>query len=305
MDNVYTLLKSRYISAFGHLLWMLMLTKDRAARLKYFASHPNQLVRNVVWRLPRTRSDQNHIFVVGAPRSGTTLMKLILSVHPNLKGPGYETGIFMYKNIFDFKFTGFTKDEIDQIIHRSRDIVQFFDGFAIANLQKLGGERFVEKTPPHVLKLDFLLTHFPNAHVVNIYRDGRDCYCSAQHHPNVVQGRSVKRYATYWKKCIQARLNVGKSDRVFDVKYEELTANPAKHVADVMAFLGEEYDPRQIDPTYYSQNKSINSKKAYLEKLAQPIKTASQGRWKTELSSDDVEQFNQIAGDELRLLNYL
>ena len=232
-------------------------------------------------------------------------MKLILSVHPNLKGPGYETGIFMYKNIFDFQFTGFTRKEIDHIIHQSNDIVQFFDAFAIANLQKLGGGRFVEKTPPHVLKLNFLLNHFPNAQVVNIYRDGRDCYCSAQHHPNVVQGRSVKRYANYWKKCIQARLNIGAHNRVFDIKYEDLTDNPSLHVEKMMAFLGEDYDPRQIDPTYYSQNKSINSKKAYLQKLAQPIKSASQGRWKTELSAEELEQFHQIAGDELNQLQYL
>ncbi|NET40550.1 sulfotransferase [Okeania sp. SIO2B3] len=33
----------------------------------------------------------------GAPRSGTTLMKLILGAHPNLTGLSYETGIFMYK----------------------------------------------------------------------------------------------------------------------------------------------------------------------------------------------------------------
>ena len=282
-----------------------MLTKDRATRLKYFAKHPDQLVRNVIWRLPRTRSSQNHIFVVGAPRSGTTLVKLILSVHPNLKGPGYETGIFMYKNIFDFKFTGFTQEELDQIIHQSNDIVQFFDSFATANLQKLGGTRFVEKTPPHVLKLDFLLNSFPNAQVVNIYRDGRDCYCSAQHHPNVVQGRSVKRYAHYWKKCVQTRFNIGTHNRVFDIKYEDLTDNPSFHVEKIMEFLGEEYDPRQIDPNYYSQNKSINSKKAYLQKLAQPIKTASQGRWKTELSPEDMEQFHQIAGEELKVLQYL
>lgn len=281
-----------------------MLTNDRATRLKYFVSHPDQLIRNIVWRLPKTQSSQDHIFVVGAPRSGTTLVKLILSVHPNLKGPGYETGIFMNKNIFDFKFTGFTRDELDDILAQSTDIVQFFDRFAMANLQKLGGQRFIEKTPPHVLKIGFLLKHFPNAQIVNIYRDGRDCYCSAQHHPNVVQGRSAKRYAHYWKKCIRARLDVGSDRRVFDVKYEDLTADPEQHVTQIMNFLGEDYDPRQIDPDYYSKNTSINSQKSYLQKLAQPIKAASQGRWKTELSQADIDQFHHIAAKELTSLGY-
>lgn len=121
-------------------------------------------------------------------------------------------------------------------------------------MEKAGGLPFIEKTPQHILRLDFLLKHFPNAKFINLFRDGRDSYCSARHHQNIPQGKDIVRYAYYWKKCINARLKQGESENIFDVKYEDLTTNPEQIVREIMKRLGEEYDPRQIQPEYYSQN---------------------------------------------------
>ncbi len=272
--------------------------------LQQFAEHPNHLHKNIRWRLfVNTISEKNHIFVFGAPRSGTTLMKLILGAHSRLSGPGYETGIFMYKNIFQFQFDGFSTAELDQIRRDSQDIVQFFDTFAERSLQKNPGDVFIEKTPPHVLQLNFLKKHFPNARFINIVRDGRDCFCSARRHPNVVQGSHVERYAKYWRRCIQSRLKHDQPN-IFDVRYEDLVNDPETQVRAVMAFLQEEYEPNQIDPAYYSQNKIAQTGKQHFSKLAQPINNSSQKRWTTEISAQEIEQFQAIAGSELQTLGY-
>ncbi|MEO1622492.1 MAG: sulfotransferase [Cyanobacteria bacterium J06632_3] len=282
-----------------------MLTRERRERLLKFTLNPSNLLRNISYRIPKNISKERHIFVVGAPRSGTTLIKQILAVHTNLSGPGYETGIFMFKDIFSFGFPGFDAEEISTLLEQSQDIVQFFDRFAAENLTKEGGQRFVEKTPPHVLRLRFLLKHFPNAQFINIVRDGRDCYCSAQHHPYILQARSVEAYARYWKRCIQSRLHEDTHPNIYDIKYEDLVRDPETHVRKLMDFLGEQYDPRQIDSAYYSQNRAIDTNKKYLNNLAKPISNKSEQRWMREMSSSDVAIFNSIAGEGLKQFGYV
>jgi len=270
-----------------------------------FLKNPQAIPKNISLRLPKTISSEPHIFVFGAPRSGTTLMKLILGAHPNLISFGYETGLFMYRDIYKFTYEGFTATDIATLIEQSQDIVQFYDQFTQRITQKNGGQRFIEKTPQHVLRLKFLLKHFPNAKFINMIRDGRDGYCSARHHQNVPQGKSIIRYASYWKKCINARLKQGEKENIIDVKYEELTQNPEQIVRQIMAFLGEEYDAKQIDSQYYSQNTITQDSRQEFRKLSKSIDQLSQGRWKKELTESEVQQFHKIAGRELEILGYV
>ncbi|NEP40794.1 MAG: sulfotransferase, partial [Okeania sp. SIO2H7] len=252
--------------------------------------NPTRLPKNVIWRFPKSKSHQRHIFVFGAPRTGTTLMKLILGVHPNLTGPGYETGIFMYKELFSIPFSEITKSEIEDIQKQSQDIVDYFDRLAECTLKKVGGTRFIEKTPPHVLRIDFLAKYFPNAQFINMYRDGRDCYCSARNHVNVVQGKSIERYAKYWKKCVDARLNQGNNPNILDVKYEELTLDPETVIKQTMNFLEEDYHPSQLDPNQYSQNTITNSKRPEFAQLSKPINSSRINRYKQELTSEQIDK---------------
>ncbi|NES72298.1 MAG: sulfotransferase [Okeania sp. SIO2D1] len=266
--------------------------------------NPARLPKNIIWRFPKSTSHQRHIFVFGAPRSGTTLMKLILGAHPNLTGPGYETGIFMYREIFSLTFYGLTQLEIENIQKQSQDIVDFFDRLAERTLKKYDGTRFIEKTPPHVLKIDFLTKYFPNSQFINMYRDGRDCYCSARNHPNVVQGKSIEKYAKYWKRCINARLGQGNNSNILDVKYEDLTLQPERVVKQIMNFLGEDYYPSQLDPSQYSQNMITKTNRPEFALLSKPINSSRVNRHKQELSSDEINKFNQIAGNQLKQIGY-
>ncbi|MEQ9624757.1 sulfotransferase family protein [Coleofasciculus chthonoplastes] len=273
--------------------------------IRSFLKHPQAIPKNIFMRLPKTISSDPHIFVFGAPRSGTTLMKLILGAHPNLSSFGYETGLFMYRDIYGFTYEGFTATDIANLINQSPDIVRFYDKFTEQITQQTGGQRFIEKTPQHVLRLKFLLKHFPNAKFINMFRDGRDGYCSARHHQNVPQGKSIVRYASYWKKCVNARLRQGENDKIWDVKYEELTTNPEQVVRQIMNFLGEEYDARQIEPQYYSQNRITQDTRQEFRKLSKSIDQSSQERWKKELTESEVQQFHKIAGRELQILGYM
>ncbi|MEM1367897.1 MAG: sulfotransferase [Cyanobacteria bacterium P01_H01_bin.15] len=265
-------------------------------------ANPITLSQNLRWHFPTVISEQPHIFVLGAPRSGTTLVKLIIGVHPRLSGPGYETGIFMQKHwLFQFTRQGALTT---QRRSESKDIVEFFDQFAQRKLEEEGGERYIEKTPPHVLRLPFLLKHFPNAQFIHTYRDGRDCYCSARKHQYVKQGRHLQTYAQYWRRCVQTRLNLGEHPRIFDVGYEELVSAPEQVVPTIMNFLGETFTSEQLDASQYSKNRISTSRRPEFAKLSQPISAVSVGRWRKGLSDADSQAFFSIAGSEMQQLGY-
>ncbi|MBR9911300.1 MAG: sulfotransferase, partial [Gammaproteobacteria bacterium] len=115
-----------------------------------------------------------HIFIVGAPRSGTTLLQSILLVHEKIVGFDEETGFFMYRDLFSREFEGIKNDQYEKICLESSDIVSLYDGVAKLRIETIGRDGFfLEKTPQHVLKIDFLLKNFPNAKFLNLFRDIR------------------------------------------------------------------------------------------------------------------------------------
>lgn len=267
-----------------------------------FLTDPKSIFKNITWRLPKNRSSEEHIFIVGAPRSGTTLLQSVIRAHPNITGIEGETGFFMWRDIFTRRYPSLDANQTRAMFSECKDIVSLFDRYAAFIRSKYGGHRMLEKTPQHVFRLSFILRYFPQAKVINILRDGRDCYCSAQNHPNVIQRRSTQAFAKYWKRCLQARRKFDRNPMIMDVQYERLVKHPEVIIKEIMTFLGETYDERQISPKYYSSAKLSKTKQ--LRKLGAEIDDASVGRWRQEMSKQKLRSFYRIAGQQLKELGY-
>ena len=276
--------------------------------IRQYLKAPRYLPKLINWYIPKSNSVQDHIFIFGAPRSGTTLMKLILGTHPNLASPGYETGFFTGKTFLDnlIKHDSNTKnDSVNQLREKSQDIIEFFDAYAQQFCGNNQIKRFVEKTPSHVLRINFLIKYFSQSQFINMYRDGRDCYCSARHHRNIKQNTNIIRYANYWRKCVNTRLKIGNHPRVIDIKYEDIVTNSEEIIKKIMNFLNEQYHPQQLNPFIYSKNSILRSKRQEFSKLSKPINSSSINRFQKELSQKEIYQFQKIAERELELLGYL
>lgn len=244
-----------------------------------------------------------HVFVVGAPRSGTTLLQLLIGAHSGFAGCAGESGVFTRNDLFDLRrrYCGLPQARIAALLRDSGDIVSFFDLLAAAVTS--GPLRFVEKTPQHVLVLGRLLRWFPEAQFVNIVRDGRDCYCSAQRNPDVPQRTGAIRFARYWRSCIRARGRAGACDRIIDVRYEDLVSETAPTLRLVMAALGHELEAVQLAGG--SRASDRRSVLAPFTRLAGPVGPESIGRWAAEMTPAEVEVFQSVAAPELRAHGYV
>jgi len=265
--------------------------------------NPRFWAKNISWRLPSTISDIDVIFVVGSPRSGTTLLQRILSIHSQLFSIEGETGLFSYQNIFDprRKHFGLSDGHLRWLYKESIDIVDFFEK-GVQILSDENGGRFVEKTPQHVLYLPFILKHFPNAQIIHIVRDGRDCYCSSKSHQHIPQNKSIVSFAKYWKKCVNVPRMFKQDSRILEMKYEYLVEEPRVYLPKIMTFLGLSIEEIQFDSSQISNDKRAKLKE--FSHLKDPINSSSVERWKTELTDFELKKFNTVAGRELELYGY-
>jgi len=257
-----------------------------------------------MWRFPKTISDEKVIFVLGTPRSGTTLLQKILEAHSKLFSIHSETAIFSFQNFWDSKRRLFDMDtkESSMILKKSIDNVDFFQN-AVRHLGKSNpGMIFIEKTPQHIKYLDFLIAHFPKAKFVHIVRDGRDCYCSARNHPWIPQSRSLQTFGKFYARCLSQGINAYDHPNVFTIKYEDLVADPKIELSKLMSGLELTLEDAQLDASLRSKDNRANLEQ--FKKLNGQIDSSSVERWRNELSSKEIEEFNSYAGDQLAFYGY-
>jgi protein-tyrosine sulfotransferase len=270
-------------------------------RFRAVLTSPADPFRNFRYHFGLTRSPMDHIFVLGPPRSGTTLLKQIIWAHSEITGFDKETWFFLRWNIRDFRTSLIAPEQMQRMVSSAKTTVQLFDLIADELKQRCKAVRFVEKSPEHVLRLRFLKRYYPNAQFVFIVRDGRDGFLSARRNSRMVI-KDLEGYARLWRKCVAARVREGHGVNLFDVRYEALCANPSEVIRDLMTFLDLPFQKEQITPDGYSH--TVLKELAGHERLALSIGADTVGEWRTKLTASEVVLFNRIAGRELRLMGY-
>jgi hypothetical protein len=187
------------------------------------------------------------IFVIGSPRSGTTLLRLLLDAHPRISC-GEETH--------------FLRD-LESIVGRHWDLIETYGldrrwwldrlrtlylEFQAAVLARSGKARWAEKDPTYTLILDFLDELFPDALYIHLLRDGHDVVASFRDRWGY---RSAARAArTEWARHVEEARALGArlgASRFLEVRYERLVSEPASEGRRLFAFLAEEWRPEVLD----------------------------------------------------------
>ncbi|HYO47086.1 MAG TPA: sulfotransferase [Gemmatimonadota bacterium] len=271
--------------------------------LRTYAHTPSHVPRNLAWRLSRTTSRSRTIFVVGSPRSGTSLVQSVLAAHSRLFSIPGETGLFTYQNIFARRHFGLSWEENQALFRESRDVVDFFDRAVRLLESRSEGRTFVEKTPQHVLRLEFLNRRFPNARFVHVLRDGRDCFASAKSHAGIPQAVSARRFAGYWRRCVDVPLRLHGNPRLATIRYEDFARDAPWELDRMMRFLELESEDQQLDPERFGSHK--RGRRDEFRLLRSPVSDRRVGRWQTELSSAEQRDFERVAHRQLAAYGYL
>lgn len=216
------------------------------------------------------------IFVVGAQRSGTTLLASLLAAHPQLSS-GPEAKVF--EKLTRAQLEAATADDAwprlavgalarvrlsgERVIdlfdlsedtlfsyleHRSHTAAAMLAALFEADGRLPAGGRWVEKTPNHLEHLDTIMREFPDARIVRVLRDPRDVAASQAKVPWASSSRLTN--AWLWREFIQrTRPQVDcHSKAILTVRYEDLLMDPETTMRRVCAHVSVPFEPAMLDP---------------------------------------------------------
>jgi hypothetical protein len=273
-------------------------------------------------------------FIVGAGRSGTTLLRLMLDAHPDLAIPP-ETHFlpeaaeackhasdprraFLETVLSHRRWTDLHIEE-DLLAQRIAAIEPFDFGEAVRALyglyaEKFGKSRWGDKTPQYRNRMRVIQELLPEAHFIHIIRDGRDVALSVK--DLWFGASSVEEAARRWRRGIEkARRQSKKLPHYLEIRYEDLVCETEPALKKICSFIDLPWNQSMLDyhktaeermSELYRDRHGIRKEeyRAIFSLTTEPPQRDRVGRWRQEMTTVDRERFEAIAGDTLRKLNY-
>jgi hypothetical protein len=181
-------------------------------------------------------------------------------------------------------------------------------GSAIGLVLRAYAERFErprwgDKRPHYSHFVGPLLRMFPDAQIVHVIRDPRDCVASLKHAPWWKQ--STYHAIATWAGAIDYVSDASRRwpGVVIPVRYERLVSDPESEARALCASLGEEYEPAMIDPREAAAVAVPERKHWHAYTRVRP--TAERiGGWRDELERWEAALCDSVLGDRMRALGY-
>lgn len=240
------------------------------------------------------------VFVVGSPRSGTSVLQWALRQHDELWG-GEESDFLepLIAGLQEAYRFGNLRGEYHWL-HKEKVTWQEFlrhVGYGVNSLYTSRSEskRWVETTPRYTLQLPTLADMFPGALFLFMVRDGRQVVDSIRH---FVNSSKHARACRTWRDHTVAGLKFAQTEeqKVYQVMFEQLIRDPVSELKRIYEFLELDYEPASAD--FISGKPPINSSfpgETSAHKLAP--------RWLS-WSPKERRVFHKIAGELLIELQF-
>ena len=253
---------------------------------------------------PRTGSAlKQPIFVVGSPRSGTTVLGQCLGAHPlcvtneeslillplwriyiDLYASGLPTGIINLKEYI-------SGEQLLSSLGQLADTV--FTGL----LGQAKASRYVDHTPWYGLISSFVTALYPDAQYIHVIRDGRQVARSLQesfHKGYLWAGNDLEARCQLWVAMVQGTLETLSQKDNFSVYYSHLCHSPDTVLHSVSDFIGVPFDKTMLRPLHIHHAASIVGEKFGTASFTEQFN--SEG-WPTDWDNSDREIFRRVAGN--------
>lgn len=255
------------------------------------------------------------LFIVGAPRSGTTLLRAMLNRHSRI-GLCDETFYFYWvaqrQQVFG---------DLADRCRRIRAVDRFLETRRVARLgldlaalrvrlheEAIGYPEFFaallrfyaeshgkaiggEKTPQHALVAPTLLDWYPEARLIHLVRDPRDVVASLKRMPWGAGSRLGD--ARTWRDCVAGAEACAADPRFRRVRYEDLIARPQAELERLCAFLGVAFEPALLAAS------GQKSDRWWFDRAQGALETTRVERWRSELSPVEAAVVEATAGEAL------
>lgn len=268
-----------YDQAFGHAILANQLKNawhDNNAntrevnRLKFVYS------TSAVGALPRSGVDsQLPVFIVGMPRSGTSLLEQILSCHSKVHARGETTDVRKLAEAIPYYPDG--------VRNLSQEKLDTLAGAYIQRLQDMApsATRVTDKLPGNYLFLGIISQIFPGARILHCQRDPRDI-CLSNYFTEFAAGhvhsynleslaqvyKAYQELMEHWKAVLPIP--------ILDVRYEELVADPQTWVEKILDFSGLEWEDACL--SFHQSKRQVVT--ASYDQVRRPLYKSSVARWK-------------------------
>jgi hypothetical protein len=272
--------------------------------------------------------EENPFFIIGHPRSGTTLLRFMLASHSRIYIPE-ETG-FLPHLLKPVRFHApMSRAEIEKCIDKIgklnylwRGLVdnpeEFYNSLQEPTLPYLidalyrvqiapfNARRWGDKTPLYIQYIEQLSHLFPKSQFIHVIRDGRDAALSARRKWQVQRPYQDFYYLIYnWARNVnigrQAGLALG-STRYIEIFYEELVDNPVEILMSLCKFLNEDFETAMLDHTQLARQ--VGPGPDHHTEVLDPIRRDRTQQWQIQLTRSEKITADLVAGGLLEELGY-
>jgi hypothetical protein len=268
------------------------------------------------------------IFIVGLPRSGTTLLATMLASHPRIDcGP--ETYFFRWlpadvRHLVDrarwpgpatdhvcalppdgahkvhVKF-GLTREDVERALNsRTASVAAMLESLTVTHARAAGKPRWAEKTPGHFANLRRIRETYPDAAILWLVRDPRDTALSISRVP----WTSDSLLEVLYRMSARERrwpATAARDPRLLTVRFETLVTAPEQELRRICAFIGEAFHPDMIA----SKERAVAADHEWWKlKAAEPPDPSRIGVWRREMSEAQQRAASFIAAEALERHGY-